>query len=329
MTRLTALLLLFALAAPAVPATAATPDYPGASSYTQGIHYSWRSSRKIKYIVIHTIEGSAAGAISWFKHKSSRVSAHYIVSYSGTVTQMIREKDKAWHAGNSTYNEHSIGIENEGYAGKNNWTEAQYKSLAKLTRYLCDKYDIPIDRSRLIAHKEVPGATHWDPGPHFKWDYFLHLVRTSGKGGSTTPAPKPTPAPAPAPAPAPSLETLKITASRLNVRTGAWGSVLGQTSYGKIHASDHKSGSWSRIYWGGRTGYFWASYSSAVWARAVKVTASSLNVRTSPRVTSYNRIGTVRRGQIYREISRSGSWVKIQFDHRAAWVHGSYVTRVK
>ncbi len=311
----------------ALPLSAsAAPDYPGASSYIQGIHYTPRSGRKITYVVIHTIEGSAAGAISWFKNPKSRVSAHYIVSKAGVVTQMIREKDRAWHAGSSSYNERSIGIENGGYAGKNLWTEVQYRELAKLTRYLCDKYTIPIDRKHIIAHKEVPGSTHWDPGPHFKWDYFLHLVRT-GKPPKSDPEPDPEPEPKPDPAPG-DVGCRYVTASRLNVRTGSWGSILGQTHRGRVHASNRVSGSWRRLYWRGQTAWFWGAYTRADSAHAVKVTASALNVRTSPKVGN-NWVGKVYRGQVYREIMRSGSWVLIQFDHRREWVHGSYVTRVK
>ncbi len=304
-----------------------TPEFPAAAEYIQGVHYSPRSSRTITRVVIHTIEGSAKGAISWFRNSKSKVSAHYIVDKYGRVTQMIKEKDIAWHAGNWTYNKTSLGIENEGYAGKNHWTEDQYRSLAKLTRYMCDKYKIPIDRSHIIGHKEVPNQSHWDPGPHFKWDYFIHLVKTSGSG-STPPPPPPDPTPDPTPPPS-SVKTPRVTASRLNVRTGAWGSILGQTRSGLVHASDESSGSWTRIHWRGRKGYIYRSYTTESGSHAVKVLASRLNVRYSPGVTSSNRVGRVYRSQLYREITRSGSWVKIQYDHRTEWVHGSYVTRIK
>jgi hypothetical protein len=67
----------------------------------------------ITYIVIHTTEGSTASAIRRFQKPSERVSAHYIISSDGRITQMVREQDNAWHSGNPEFNRHSIGIEHE------------------------------------------------------------------------------------------------------------------------------------------------------------------------------------------------------------------------
>jgi N-acetyl-anhydromuramyl-L-alanine amidase AmpD len=150
-------------------------------------NYTVRPSRTIDRVVIHTIEGSATGAISWFRNPASNVSAHYVVSHGGQVTQMVREKDRAWHCGN--WNERAIGIENEGYAGRNDWTDTQYRVLAQLTRAICDRYNIPIDRTHLVGHVEVPGATHTDPGRYFDWARFMALVRNGGTTTTTRPRP--------------------------------------------------------------------------------------------------------------------------------------------
>ncbi|GAA3441649.1 N-acetylmuramoyl-L-alanine amidase [Planomonospora venezuelensis] len=143
------------------------------------------SSRKIDKVVVHVTQGSYAGAISWFQNPAAKVSAHYVIkSSNGAVTQMVRHKDVAWHAGNSDYNHRSIGIEHEGYVGNAAWfTDAMYRASAALTRHLCEKYGIPKDRKHIIAHKEVPGATHTDPGPHWNWTTYMKYV-TAG----TTPA---------------------------------------------------------------------------------------------------------------------------------------------
>jgi MYXO-CTERM domain-containing protein len=157
-------------------------EYPSAlwvpastSNYTPG-----RGGRSIRYIVIHTAQGSYSGTISWFRNPSARVSAHYVIrSSDGEITQMVREGDTAWHAGNWDYNQQSIGIEHEGFVSDPaRWyTTAMYESSARLVRYLCDKYGIPIDRSRIIGHYEVPGATHTDPGSGWDWERFMRLVR--------------------------------------------------------------------------------------------------------------------------------------------------------
>ncbi|GIH78013.1 N-acetylmuramoyl-L-alanine amidase [Planobispora longispora] len=142
------------------------------------------SSRKIDRVVVHVTQGSYAGAISWFQNPGAKVSAHYVIkSSNGAVTQMVRHKDIAWHAGNRDYNHRSIGIEHEGYVNNASWfTDAMYRSSAALTRHLCDKYGIPKDRKHIIAHKEVPGATHTDPGPHWNWTTYMKYVT----GGSAT-----------------------------------------------------------------------------------------------------------------------------------------------
>lgn len=168
----------------------ATPDYPGAlwvaansGNYTVANRES--DGNSIDYIIIHTTQGSYSGAISWFQNSAANVSAHYVIrSSDGQITQMVQNKDIAWHAGNWDYNVHSIGIEHEGYINDPAWyTDSMYRSSANLTKWLADKYGIPKTRSRIIGHNEVPGATHTDPGSHWDWTYYMSLV--NGSGSST------------------------------------------------------------------------------------------------------------------------------------------------
>jgi N-acetyl-anhydromuramyl-L-alanine amidase AmpD len=142
---------------------------------------SRESSFPINYVVIHTTQGSYAGTINWFQNPASNVSAHYVIrSSDGQVTQMVREKDIAFHAGNWTYNTQSIGIEHEGFVDDPSWyTDAMYRASAALTRNVCLKYGIPMTRSRIIGHFEVPGATHTDPGPNWNWTFYMQLVTQS------------------------------------------------------------------------------------------------------------------------------------------------------
>ena len=59
------------------------------------------TSHPIRYIVIHVMQGSYNGAISWFQNPASNVSAHYLMrATDGDITQMVREKDIGYHAGN-------------------------------------------------------------------------------------------------------------------------------------------------------------------------------------------------------------------------------------
>ncbi len=176
------------------------------SNYTRG-----RSGGSIQYVVIHTMQGSYAGSTSWFQNPAAGASAHYnIRSSDGEITQMVAHGDTAWHAGNWNINQRSIGIEHEGYvADPGRWyTERMYVASARLTRALCDRYGIPIDRAHIIGHYQVPrsgsgapcstSATncggaggHTDPGNGgggWNWSHYLDLVRG---GGSVTPPPPP------------------------------------------------------------------------------------------------------------------------------------------
>jgi N-acetylmuramoyl-L-alanine amidase CwlA len=139
------------------------------------------STHPINFVVIHTTQGSYAGTISWFQNPASNVSTHYVIrSSDGQITQMVREKDIGFHAGNSTYNAQSIGIEHEGFVNDPSWyTDSMYRASAALTRNVCLKYGIPMTRSRIIAHSEVPGATHTDPGPNWNWTFYMQLVTQS------------------------------------------------------------------------------------------------------------------------------------------------------
>jgi hypothetical protein len=143
----------------------------------------------ITRIVIHETQGSYASTVSWFQNPRAGGSAHFVIrSSDGAITQMVHEKDVAWHSGNRTYNWSSIGIEHEGYVGDCTWnTDAMYRSSAQLVAELAAKYSIPVDRAHIIGHDEVPdpnhpgqygGADHHtDPGACWNWDYYLALVR--------------------------------------------------------------------------------------------------------------------------------------------------------
>ena len=158
--------------------SAAAGEYPDAvwvPAYSGNYANGSRGLDDVTHVVIHDIEGSYEGAISWFQNPSSNVSAHYVIANEGDITQMVLEEDIGWHCGN--WNSQTIGIEHEGYASDpNSYPETMYVSSAALTRYLTDKYSIPRTRDYIVGHVEVPGATHTDPGPYWEWDHYMDLV---------------------------------------------------------------------------------------------------------------------------------------------------------
>ncbi|WP_320069892.1 N-acetylmuramoyl-L-alanine amidase, partial [Micromonospora sp. RTGN7] len=165
-------------------ALAAVPEYgPARWVAANGGNYQPGRSARITTVVVHVTQGSYAGTVSWFQNPSSGVSAHYVVrSSTGEITQMVREGDTAYHARSA--NPYSVGIEHEGFVDNPAWfTDAMYRSSAALTRYLCDKYGLPRDRSAIKGHNELPGNDHTDPGPNWNWNYYISLVNAGGGGG--------------------------------------------------------------------------------------------------------------------------------------------------
>ncbi|WP_098012190.1 peptidoglycan-binding protein [Streptomyces sp. sk226] len=158
-------------------AHALSTDYPSAL-WVPAYSGNYVVGRKaaVDKVVIHTTQGSYAGSISWYQNPSAKVSAHYTIrSSDGEVTQSVREKDTAWHAGST--NSSSVGIEHEGYVDNPAWyTEAMYRSSAALTKHLTARYGIPKNRSHIIGHSEAPGATHTDPGPNWDWNHYMRLI---------------------------------------------------------------------------------------------------------------------------------------------------------
>ena len=146
--------------------------------------------RTITKVVIHKAEGSAENAWRTAMDPNVRVAAHYAVGSDGGAIQMVDEKDVAFHAANPAVDEASLGVTLAGMSAKDDVTDKELRAAARLTRYLCDKYKIPVDRNHIIGHHEVPdpvekgkfgGTTHErDPGIYFDWPRFMGLVRDAG-----------------------------------------------------------------------------------------------------------------------------------------------------
>ncbi len=192
--------------------TADKPDYPLAKwNPARTGHWSTTLIQQ-KFVVVHDVEGSYLGCISWFQNPNNTylTSAHYILNSHpntpvnkqpvgapdapvGEITQMVEERYRAHHVG--CWNSFMIGIEHEGYYDVSGWyTQECYESSSGLVNYLCEKYNIPKDRNHVIAHSEHQNAawrnwvnstsqgfdptcnTHIDPGQYWNWTYFMDLV---------------------------------------------------------------------------------------------------------------------------------------------------------
>ncbi|GAA2447113.1 N-acetylmuramoyl-L-alanine amidase [Streptomyces glaucus] len=167
------------------PRKAGEVDYRGAR-WVAASEANWRRADRpddygIDMVVVHVTQGSFDSAVRVFQDPGHGAASHYVVRKDGHVTQMIRELDVAYHAGNRAYNERSVGIEHEGFVDRpEDFTDAMYAASARLTAGICARYGIPVDREHIIGHVEVPGTDHTDPGPHWDWDRYMELVRRAG-----------------------------------------------------------------------------------------------------------------------------------------------------
>ena len=159
-----------------------------------------RPASAVRLIVVHVTEGTFASAVSWFQNPRAHASANYVVSRDGAITQMVRNWQVAWHAGNGWVNRHSIGVEHEGFvAVDGTYTDAEYRASAELVARLMRHYVLPIDRRHLIGHNEVPDpfhpglfggyAHHTDPGRYWDWRRYVAYVRSYARGVTPPPLP--------------------------------------------------------------------------------------------------------------------------------------------
>jgi N-acetyl-anhydromuramyl-L-alanine amidase AmpD len=188
--------------------------------FIQSPNYDSRGGSPVQFVVIHDMEGYQAGAISSFQNPARQASAHYLLRASdGHIVQMVSEGSNAWHCGNYYYNQHSIGIEHEGFAdqpgGGGYYTATQYSASAQLVCAIVKKYGIAVDRAHIFGHGNVPrsgsgglcsdaaanagqcgGASgHHDPGRYWDWAGYLNQIARCAGGSSLPPPPPPPPPP--------------------------------------------------------------------------------------------------------------------------------------
>jgi N-acetylmuramoyl-L-alanine amidase len=152
-----------------------------------------RDGRRPDMIVLHyTGMRSGAEAEAWLCDPASEVSSHYLVHEDGHVVQMVREADRAWHAGKSSWqgetdvNSRSIGIEivNRGHQlGYEDFPDRQVDAVTALCRGISRRHSVPAERT--LAHSDVAPGRKIDPGEKFPW----RRLAAAGIGHFVEPSP--------------------------------------------------------------------------------------------------------------------------------------------
>ncbi|MGP9556063.1 1,6-anhydro-N-acetylmuramyl-L-alanine amidase AmpD [Psychrobacter sp. AOP7-A1-24] len=138
----------------------------------------------------HYVKALFTNQLDWDAHpyfqtiKGAEVSAHLLIERDGAITQFVNFKERAWHAGRSSYlgrpecNDYSIGIELEG-SDFTPFTDMQYDRLAQVVSAIYEAY--PKTRRHLTGHSDIAPGRKTDPGDYFEWARLRQLVSDATK----------------------------------------------------------------------------------------------------------------------------------------------------
>ena len=159
-----ALLLLLAACAP-LPQRAGIP--------TQWVPSPNFNERKPNFVIIHhTGDDTVEQALRSLTSPLREVSAHYLIGRDGKIYQLVDERARAWHAGESEWgwdtdlNSDSLGIELDNN-GHEPFPEVQISALLRLLTDIEERYHIPI--ANFLGHADIAPGRKVDPSRYFPW----------------------------------------------------------------------------------------------------------------------------------------------------------------
>lgn len=148
--------------------------------------------RPIRRVVIHALavpstarrSGVEAVVVGW-QNAGRQASSHYLVDRNGTITQMVREADVAFHTPGN--NRDSIGIEHADVCNDPAPLTTQlYERSAALVRDLAVRHSFAINDNTVAGHSQV-NPNHGDPGPYWDWEYYFLLLAWDGMSTASRP----------------------------------------------------------------------------------------------------------------------------------------------
>jgi N-acetylmuramoyl-L-alanine amidase len=133
---------------------------------------------KKKYIITHhtwSWKGTAKWVINWLAYRDDFASCHFFIDEFGDAYKFGSPDDILWHAWVSQWgtdkniNTMSLGIEVQwplGWKWKENFTDAQRKTLRLLIQHLMAVFKIP--NKNVLRHADL---TWWGSSDRFFWDW--------------------------------------------------------------------------------------------------------------------------------------------------------------
>ena len=143
-----------------------------------GYPSQWKGSpnfdeRKPVFVILHhTSDDTVDQALGTLTDPVRAVSAHYLIARDGTIIQLVDERARAWHAGESKWgsdvdiNSASLGIELDNN-GREPFADAQVSALLRLLADIRERYRIPA--ANVLGHADVAPRRKTDPSRYFPW----------------------------------------------------------------------------------------------------------------------------------------------------------------
>lgn len=289
----------------------------------------------IKKITIHNTGNDNVKALNYHKAlnvqnnlKNGRQASWHLCVDDVQIHQHVKFNWEAWHAGNSTGNKTSIGIECTQWTDKAK-QEATWLNAAALTAMLLKHYNLTVND--VVQHNHWSGKDcpyylrHSKHG--FDWNWFISKVKGFYNGELVS-----TVKPNTNENTSISVDYLvQVTADELNVRTGPSTSYDISTVIKKdeVYTIREEQKGWGRLKSG--AGWINLSYTKvhasfiAPPSYMVEITADTLNIRKDAG-TSYATVGTVKKGQVYTIVQEKNGWGKLKSG--AGWISLSYTKKI-
>ena len=178
---------------------------PVESAFTPINHTKSRFGYSPMAVVLHIAQGTYQGTIDWFKNPVAKVSSHFVIARDGRIAQCVKLEHMAWTNGwdyrkpiRTAYNPNfdnplimgwfqahvnpnwaTITIEHEGYHHED-LTDPQLVASARLTRWLCNRFNIPPDETHILGHYELDSVNKSNcPGmTRAEWQRYITAVST-------------------------------------------------------------------------------------------------------------------------------------------------------
>ena len=129
--------------------------------------------RRPSFVILHhTSDSNVEDSLRTLTSPARRVSSHYLIARDGRILQLVDDRDRAWHAGDSYWsgiedlNSASIGIELDNN-GAEPFGEPLIQSLLALLADIKARFNIPA--ANFIGHGDIAPGRKVDPSVLFPW----------------------------------------------------------------------------------------------------------------------------------------------------------------